>query len=510
MFRRMAAAVSVFCVLVFAVPLWAQTTTTGELSGVVTDPSGAVLTNASVTLTNLASGATQNTQANATGFYRFSLLQPGSYKVSASANGFQAVQKQVEVGLGSSASANLQLGLGAGKETVEVSGTVNGVETEDANLNTNFEAKQIELLPNPGNDMSAVAMTAPGAVMNTAGGSMFGGGNFEVYGLPATSNLFTVDGANDNDPYFNVNNSGATNLTLGLNDVQESAVVANGYSGSYGGLAGANINFVSKSGGNKLHGNLEYWWNGTVLNANEYFRNQQGAARAPVNANQFAGSIGGPIKKDKAFFFFDYEALYLAIPSPVPVNVPTPAFQSAVLGNLAANGLSASLPFYNQAFSLYNRLPQANATPVNDGIGGCSDVTTVNGIAFGAGNPCSVIVQAASSAHTHDVFYAGRYDQNIGAKDKLFIRVEHEHGLQASYIDPFSSSFNAISDQPQWQSNFQETHTFGMDKINSFNASLLWYSATFTMQNPNAAAGALSGIGGGASPSLPMTVRCRH
>ena len=122
-------------------------------------------------------------------------------------------------------------------------------------------------------------MTSPGAVMNTSGGSMFGGGNFELYGLPATSNLFTVDGSNDNDPYFNVNNSGATNLTLGLNDVQESAVVSNGYSGSYGGLAGANINFVTKSGGNNFHGNLEYWWNGTVLNANEYFRNQQGEDR---------------------------------------------------------------------------------------------------------------------------------------------------------------------------------------------------------------------------------------
>ena len=502
MLRRIAGVVFVVCVCIFAAQSWAQTTTTGELSGVVTDPSGAVLTNAPVTLTNVASGAIQSAQSNSTGFYRFSLLQPGSYTVSASSSGFEAVQKTVQVGLGASASANLQLGLSRGRETVEVTGTVGGVETEDANLNTNFGAKQVEFLPNPGNDLSAVALTAPGAVMNTAGGSMFGGGNFEVYGLPATSNLFTVDGSNYNDPYFNTNNSGATNLTLGLNDVQESAVVANGYSGSYGGLAGANINFVSKSGGNRLHGNLQYWWNGTVLNANEYFRNQQGSPRAPVNANQFAGSIGGPIKKDKAFFFFDYEGLYLAIPSPVPVNVPTPAFQSAVLANLNNSGLSASVPFYNQAFALYNRLPQGGA-PAADSTGGCADVTSVNGVAFGASNPCAVTVQAAASAHTHDVFYAGRYDQNIGMKDKIFIRVEHEHGLQASYIDPFTSAFNAVSDQPQWQSNFQETHTFGTDKINSFNASLLWYSATFTMQNPSAAATALSGLNGGTLTLAP-------
>ena len=478
----------------------AQTTTTGELAGVVTDPSGAVLVNAAVTLTNAATGATQSTQTNTSGAYRFALLPPGAYKVAANASGFQGVARQVVIGLGASASANLQLALGGGHETVEVSGAASAVETEDANLNTNFAAKQVELLPNPGNDLSAVAMTAPGAVMNTAGGSQFGGGNFEVYGLPATSNLFTVDGANYNDPYFNINNSGATNLALGLNDIQETSVVTNGYSGSYGGLAGANINYVSKSGGNQFHGNLEYWWNGTVLDANEYFRNQQGLPRAPVNANQYAGSIGGPIKKDKAFFFFDYEGIRLAIPSPLPQNVPTPAFQSAVLGNLAANGLSASLPFYNQVFGLYNNLSQGGATPIPGG--GCSDVTTVNGTAFGASNPCAVTVQAAASAHTHDVLYAGRYDENFGTHDKIFVRLEHEHGLQATYTDPFTPNFNVVSDQPQWQSNFTETHSFGTDKVNNFNASLLWYSAGFAMQNPTGAVSSLTGSPGGMTLSF--------
>jgi len=494
MFRRVVSSL-LLCVGFLVAQLSAQTTTTGELGGTVTDPSGAVLTNATITLTNAATGAKQTTQTNATGFYRFPLLQPGTYKVSGAASGFRRVEKSVEIGLGASTTANLQLLLGASQETVEVSGAVTSVETEDANLNTNFGAKQVEFLPNPGNDLSAVALTSPGTVMNTAGGSTFGGGNFEVYGLPATSNLFTVDGANYNDPYFNINNSGATNLTLGLNDVQESTVVSNGYSGSYGGLAGANINYVSKSGANKLHGNLEYWWNGTVLDANEYFRNQGGQSRAPVNANQFAGSIGGPIKKDKAFFFFDYEGLYLAIPSPLPENVPTLPFQNAVLANLTATGHGAALPFYNQAFGLYNRLSQTGATSI--GGGGCSDVTTLNGVAFGANNPCAVTVQAAASAHTHDVFYAGRYDQNIGSNDKLFVRVEHEHGLQATYTDPFTPNFNAISDQPQWQTNFAETHTFGTDKVNSFNASLLWYSAGFASQSPTGAASSLTGVAGG-------------
>jgi hypothetical protein len=235
--------------------IWAQTTTTGDISGVISDPTGAVVPNASVSLKSIDTGGLQTAKSNAAGAYHFSLLRPGDYSVTVAASGFQSVTKKVSVALGADTPASVQLSVSSSTETVEVVGQTASVETEDANLNTNFDSRQVALLPNSGNDLSAVAYTSPGAVVNTAGGAMFGGGNFEVYGLPATSNLFTLDGANDNDPYFNVNNTGATNLTLGLNDVQESTVVANGYSGSYGGLAGANINYVSKSGTNAFHGN---------------------------------------------------------------------------------------------------------------------------------------------------------------------------------------------------------------------------------------------------------------
>jgi hypothetical protein len=473
---------------------WAQTTTTGDISGVISDPTGAVVPNASVSLKSLDTGGSQTAKSNAAGAYHFSLLRPGDYSVTVTASGFQSVTRKVSVALGGDTPASIQLALSSSTETVEVVGQTTSVETEDANLNTNFDSRQVALLPNSGNDLSAVAYTSPGAVMNTAGGATFGGGNFEIYGLPATSNLFTLDGANDNDPYFNVNNTGATNLTLGLNDVQESTVVANGYSGSYGGLAGANINYVSKSGTNSFHGNAEYWWNGSVLNANNYFRDQTTPVtpRPFVNANQWATSIGGPIKKDKAFFFFDYEGLQLAIPSPATINLPTAAFENAVIGNLNSIGLAASVPFYQHMFSLWNAVPQTANVPITGG--GCSNVTTLNGVAFGAGNPCAVQVAGGLSAHSHDVLYVGRYDQNLTNNDKLFVRVEHEHGLQASFTDPISPSFNAVSDQPQWQSQVSETHTFGSDKVNNFNASLLWYSAGFALQNPAAAASSATGF----------------
>jgi hypothetical protein len=500
----------------FVVQALAQTITTGELAGTITDPSGAVVANANVELRSLDEGSVTNTKTNTTGYYQFAYLKPGNYSVTVIGSGFQSSQKKVTVALGGSASLNFQLTLGSSTTTVEVSGTTAALETEDANVTANFDARQVELLPNPGNDLSAVAFTSPGAVVNTAGGAMFGGGNFEVNGLPATSNLFTLDGSNDNDPYFNVNNSGATNLTLGLNDISESTVVSNGYSGAYGGLAGANVNFVTKSGTNAFHGNAIYWWNGDILNANNYFRNQaNGLAgsnvdpRPFVNDNQFAGSVGGPIKKDKAFFFFDIEGLQLAIPSPQSLSVPTPAFQAAVIANLNATGLSASVPLYNTMFGLYNSASQAGAKQLGPGTdpstltntgGGCDDISpsTMPAFAAFATSPCVVGVQAALSAHTHDRLYAGKVDINLTHNDKLFVRVEKEHGLQATYTDGLSSAFNVISDQPQWQSQVGETHTFGSDKVNDFKASLLWYSAGFAMQSQAAASAALP-IGAGSA-----------
>jgi len=480
---------SAMIVFVFAAmtvaSMCAQTATTGDIAGIVTDQTSAVVAGVSVTLKNIDTGGSTSAITNSQGSFNFSLLQPGRYSISANASGFQGIVKTVAVALGSSTTANLQLSVSSQNEVLDVTDQAAGVQTEDANLETNFNAQQIAVLPNPGNDLSAVALTAPGVVMNTTGGSVFGGGNYEFFGLPSNSNVFTYDGANDNDPYFNINNSGATNLTLGLNDVQETSVVTNGYSGQFGGLAGANINYVSKSGTNSFHGNAEYWWNGRALNSNNYFRNQSNTPRPFVNANQYAASFGGPIKKDKSFFFVDYEGVRLLIPSLFAVNLPTQQFENAVIANL--NTVSpASVPFYNQLFGVWNASPGAARAQNNLPGGGCSNVTSLAGIAFGAANPCANVLQGGTSQATNDYLIVGRYDQIIGNNDKLFIRVQHESGIQATYTDPLNPAFDAHSTQPEWQSQLSETHTFGNNKVNNFIASLQWYSALFTMANPTA------------------------
>src|ERR1700722_11251299 len=155
------------------------------------------------------------------------------------------------------------------------------------------------------NDLSFVAQTAAGSVMNNG----MGFGNFASFGVSASSNLFTLNGMYDNDPFLNLNNSGATNLLLGNNEVQEATVVTNGYSGQYGGFAGANVNYITKSGSNNWHGNANYFWDGSAMNANNFFNVGNDTPRPFVNANQYSTSFGGPIKKDKAFFFVNYEGL---------------------------------------------------------------------------------------------------------------------------------------------------------------------------------------------------------
>ncbi len=247
------------------------------------------------------------------------------------------------------------------------------MQADNADLSTNFNQNMITNQPNGGNDITYVAQTAPGVTMSVGGGY----GNFSAYGLPATSNLFTVNGENDMDPYLNLNNSGATNLTLGRNDLQEATVISNAYSGQYGQQAGAQVNYVTKSGTNQYHGNAMYWWTGRAMDANDWFNNLYQTPRPFANNNQWAASFGGPIKKDKLFFFVDNEGIRYIVPSTQPVFAPTSQFINATLANIATND-PAGLPLYQQYFNLFQTAPGYNPNS-NLGAGSCGDL--------GPGNP---------------------------------------------------------------------------------------------------------------------------
>jgi hypothetical protein len=453
--------------------LSAQSLTTGQISGTITDSTGAVVPNLKVVLKSLDKGTQQETKTNSTGAYQFSLLPPGNYTVSVDATGFQGVTRQAEVTVGRIATVDIALSIGNATETVTVTEQIPLVNIDNGNLGATISEKQVSEVPNPGNDITYIAQVAPGVVANTTGGQ----GNFAANGISATANLFTLDGMDNNDPYLSLNNSGATNLTLGQNEVQEVAVVTNGYSGEYGGLAGANVNYVTRSGSNQFHGRALWYWNGSALNANTFFHDASKTAKSFVNDNQWGGDFGGPIVKNKLFGYFNTEGLRVLIPTGGLVQIPTQAFEAATIANLTAKGLTKSIPFYQNIFNLYNSAPGAKAAVpgLPDGSPGCGTITGLP-----AGITCVANFQSNSSNLTHDALYTGRVDYNFTNNDRVFLRINYEHGFQAGFTDPINSLFNLVSDQPAWQGQLNETHTFGSGAVNQFILSGQWYQAQFS------------------------------
>ncbi|MGI9071633.1 MAG: carboxypeptidase regulatory-like domain-containing protein [Bryobacteraceae bacterium] len=466
---------------IFSTSVFAQSLTTGDILGTVTDPSGAAIPNAGVTLKGVDTGTSQNTRTNQSGEYRFTLLKPGRYTVAASETGFQTREVSLSVAVGQAARADLNLEVGTSTTTVEVTAGGTLINTEPASI-TSFTQAQMELLPTAGGDITNIAFTAPGTVVNVTAGY----GNFTVNGLPATSNLFTINGENYMDPYFNINNTGATNLSIGQNEIQEATVISNPYAGQYGQLAGAQVTYITKSGTNDFHGNAQYLWNGRALNANNWINNSTGTPRPFANANQWAASIGGPIIKNKTFFFVDNEGLRFVLPNVIPTNIPTPAFATAVLTNIQATQ-PAEYPTYQKLFGLWQGAPgAASAQPIIPAADDPCRSLVLPG--FTPGTPCAATFQATPTALASEYVLGFRVDQKISDNDDAFFRYKLDHGTQPTHLDAISPNFDALSKQPSWDAQFNETHIFGPRSTNSFMATLSHYVAQFA-QNHTLAAG---------------------
>jgi hypothetical protein len=440
-------------------PAFGQSNVSGDIAGVVTDPSGAAVPGATVVVKDLANGTVKTVTSDGSGNYRVSLLKPDMYSLTITAAGFETVTSQVNVTPGQIASGNAKLTVGNNSQTVEVTETAPLLHTESADLTTSFSQQAVQNLPNPGNDLTFVAQTAPGAVMNTQGGY----GNFATFGLPATSNTFTVNGGYENDPFLNVNNSGASNLLLGNNDVSEVNIISNAYAVQYGGLGGSQVNEISRSGSNAFHGNATYFFDGSFMNANDFFNNQNNTPRPPVHANQWAAAVGGPIIKDKTFFFVNTEGLRVLIPSNTTVFAPSPAFQASTI---AANPNAAS--FYQKLFSSYTSSPNY-ANHVAD-----------------QGDPNAVTYTGSTTNLAKEWIITGRIDQKLWTNDNLFGHFEVDRGVQPTHSDAVNTIFNADSPQPQYGGQLNETHTFSPNITNQFIFAELWYHAVFA--NTNAAA----------------------
>ncbi len=471
----------------------AQGETTSAIEGQVADASTAAIPGATVTVTNRDTGLQRSLKTDDQGRFDFPQLKPGTYSVKVQAEGFDSQRNDsVFAGLGQKQTVSFTLKVAESQETIEVTGAPPLINPGNANTSTNLNAPALENLPNPGGDLTYPLQFAAGGLINTAGsgndfvGGTNGFGNVEFNGLPALSNGYIVDGLETNDPLTNLNSGLSTNLVLGLNSISEVTVNTLSYSVDQGRYGASQVNYVTKSGTNQFHGNLYEMWNGSILNAADYFTNATGGHKPRSVVNHFGGSLGGPILHNKLFFFVDSEWVRIALPIVTPATVPTPAFENYVLQQLQSGQTSGcgsapgstnpcypaepgEVPFYQKMFSLYGN---TNGSPV-----------AVEGCPFDAGGMkaagCANRQSVSHSSDDHEQVQTARIDWNIDPTNTAWFRFQADTGLQAAYTDPINPLFDSVSPQPLYSFAAGYTHIFSQNLVNYFNPGFSWYSSLF-------------------------------
>src|SRR6266853_2560958 len=298
---------------------------TGAITGTVADPSGASVAGAAVRLTNMGTGAVQASSSNSSGDFRFLLLPPGNYMLEATVAGFKTFrQERIIVEVDRSVAVPVSLQLGQVGDTVEVIGGATLLDPNTSSLGTVMDEKKVIELPLNGRNPMGLANLIP----TVKGIGYFGGQVLSSWRLAAVSigggqpltNGFLVDGiANDKM----VDSGPMTFLTV--DSTEEFKVQTNGMSAEFGRTSGGVISMISKGGSNQIHGSLFEFLRNDKLNANDFFANKAGRARTPSRVNQFGGAVGGPVVKDKLFYFFNYEGYRERTSSLETVTSPTDA-----------------------------------------------------------------------------------------------------------------------------------------------------------------------------------------
>ena len=306
--------------LIASIPLFAQKIT-GDISGTVTDPSGAAVPNAIVNAVNLGTNEKATATTNEAGFYRMVNLSPGQYRVSVEASGFKSMERQATVSIALITESNFSLVVGTRAETVEVQSVAPLIETSEDRLSTLFDDKLVAELPNNGGDFNNLLDGVPGVQRSPGGGFQ----SLNINGQRATSNNFAIDGIPNNDRYYGESSLGQAAIAgtaaalIPLDGISEFNLQSNP-GVEYGVRGGSVINIGLKSGTNELHGNVFWDRHTDAFDARNFFSPE----KTPFRLNQFGASGGFPIRKDKDFLFLSYQGFHLRSVFPAVEPVPTP------------------------------------------------------------------------------------------------------------------------------------------------------------------------------------------
>ena len=352
MLQKISARFSLLVILAIAIlsagPAYAQVSG-ANLSGTITDPSGAAIAGAKVAITNKATGVTHDAVTDSAGFYSAPNLLPGPYEVTASAAGFSnAKQSDLTLSVGAQQVLNLPLKIGESSQTVQVTEAASLVQTSSSTLSAEVESTTVRELPLNGRDWASLATLSPGVnaietQMPFETGAVRGnrgfGAQLTISGGRPTQNNYRLDGLSIND-YGNGGPGSVIGGNLGVDAIQEFSVLTGNYSAEYGRTSGGVVNAISKSGTNAFHGDIYEFLRNDKLDATDYFSNATGQKKAPLKRNQFGGAAGGPIRKDRTFIFGDYEG--------IRQNKGVAGVTYAVPSDSARLGILAGQPAANQ------------------------------------------------------------------------------------------------------------------------------------------------------------------
>jgi hypothetical protein len=495
-FTRWIAALACAAGLAFvSLPLFAQSSGTGALTGTVTDPSGAIVPNVTVTLTNADTGQERTVVTGADGVYRFPLIPPGTYKVKFTAGGFKVSEvPSVVVNVAETPVLNQSLEVGQQAESVVVEAEAAALQTADSTLGTVVSGNTITELPLASRNFTQVLGLEAGASSGVNNATQLGKATLDlaVNGAAPTQNNFQMDGSSVINA-FGAGNAADSGIYVGIpipqpDAIGEFKVQTSTYDASYGRNPGANVNLVTKSGTNQFHGSLFEFFRNEDMNANSFFQNLYGGGKQQIlKQNQFGGTAGGPIKKDKLFFFGGYQgtrqrngvagggSVSTVLP-PIPAgDRSAPGFQSA-LGAAFCAANHPGNPNYSTFASNFGGLQIAcngsNISPVALAI---LRVKNANGTYYVPGSSTGDFQRVNYSFPS---IYTG--DQYIGNFDYL---ISSKNTLQGRYLfteDPQTTAFG-IGTVPGTPSSTYYANTVSSLKLttlvtNSFiNVAKMYY-----------------------------------
>ena len=367
---------------------------TQSIAGRITDPSDAAVAGAQVVIRNINTGATQTVSSDEQGRYEAPQLAIGEYEVQAANAGFQtAVRRRLTLTVGGQLVADFKLQVGQAAETVTVEGGAPQVDITTSTVGQLVEQVQMrELLLNGRNFTQLLTLAAGVTQLPPSGGSRYGGGSsYSVAGARPEGQAFMLDNTLLNSFWNRTAGSGATGTTLGVDAIAEFQTLTNTYGAQYGG-AGAVVNAVSRSGSNATHGSLYYFHRNSAFDARNFF---DGASLPPFRRHQFGASLGGAIKKDKMFYFVNYEGLKQSLTTTEVALVPDADARRGIV-----NGVNVGLnPVIASTLALFP-LPDPGS-PISGGIGQA---------------------RQTQKMPAEENYILGRFDYNISEKGQMFFR----------------------------------------------------------------------------------------